>query len=1118
MLEVSRWLADQGLGHHAQAFAEHGIGGDILPELSDADLKELGLNLGDRKRLLKAIAMLDPEHARGRRERVEQPTAPAALRQAERRQLTVMFIDLVGSTELSAQLDPEDMGQVIRTYQGCCKEVVEGWGGQVAKYMGDGVLAYFGWPQAHEDEAERAVKAGLDLARGVARLGTPAGAGLEARVGIATGLVMVGESIGEGGAQEEAVVGETPNLAARLQALAAPGSVVISQATRRLVGGLFELDDLGPQRLRGFAEPVAAWRVGGEGRAEGRFEALHGQHLTPLVGREPELGILLERWAWAKDGDGQVVLLSGEPGIGKSRVIRTLRERLGDEPYTLLGHYCSPYHTNSVLHPVVDLLRRAAQLDRDDPPEEQLAKLEALLARSSDRVNEVLPLVAALLGVPSGDRWTVLPLTPEVQKRRTLEALVDQLAGLAAQQPVLALYDDVQWADPSTLELLELVIERAASLRVLVLITFRPEFSPPWGGEAHVTTMTMNRLGRRQGVAMVERIAGGKALPAEIVEQIVQRTDGIPLFVEELTKAVLESDLLRDTGDHFELAGLVPPLAIPSTLHDSLLARLDRLAPAKEVAQIGAVIGREFDHELLAAVAPLDAAQLQEALDQLLAAELIFRRGRPPEASYRFKHALVQDAAYQSLLRGKRQLLHTRIAAALEARPGATGSGEFQLLAHHYTQAGLVEKAVGYWLRAGRQATAQSANVEALAHLTKALKMLDLPAGADRDEKERVLQTTLGGILIATRGYGAREVEQAYARALQLCRRADDANEVFPVLRGLWSWHLVRAQFDRATGLAARLLELAENRRDDTHLLAAHRALGTTLFLTGRIAHAREHLERGVALHDPSRHGAYAALYGEDPGIACHLYAAWSDEWLGWRDRALRGMDQALALARQVSHPFSLAFALAFAARLHTQRREAEEAAERAAEAIELCQEQGIQQWLAYATITRGWALSAKGETEEGLALMRRGLDAWRGTGARDTAPFLAQLAEGCGGAGRVEEGLALLGEALAIVDGTGERFWEAELHRLRGELLARLPASGPAAVEVCLQQALGIARRQGARVWELRAATSLARLRRDQGRPAEAHDLLAPVYGWFSEGLDTADLQDAKALLDRLR
>ena len=733
-VDIAAWLRELGLERYEQAFRDNDIAPAVLPELTDQDLKDLGVSLGHRRLLLKAIQALANEQAG------DSPTEDiphgsphlAAYPGAERRQLTVLFVDLVGSTELSARLDPEDMGSVIRAYQECCAQVIGRWGGHIAKYMGDGVLAYFGWPKAHEDQAERAVRAGLEVVNGVATLETSTGTALAARAGIATGLVMVGELIGEGAAQEQAVVGETPNLAARLQAHAKPGSVVISQATRRLIGGLFELTDLGRRRLKGFAEPLSAWRVEGEGRAEGRFEALHGERLTPLVGREHELGILMERWAWARDGDGQVVLLSGEPGIGKSRVIRTLHERLRDELYTPLSHYCSPHHTNSALHPVIGLLERAARLDRAAPPEVQLAKLEAVLARSSDGPDEVVPLLAALLGVPTGERYPALTMTPEVQKRRTLLALLDQLEGLAARQPILALCEDAHWIDPSTLELLGLVIERIPQLRVLALITFRPEFQPPWTGYAHVTTLTMSRLGRRQGADLVARVSGGKPLPPEIVEQIVARTDGVPLFVEELTKTVLESGLLADAGDHYELTGPLPPLAIPTTLHDSLMARLDRLGPVKEVAQIGAVIGREFSYELLAAVAPMSANRLNDALEQLVNSELVFGRGTPPDAIYTFKHALVQDAAYQSLLKSKRQQLHARIVQVLEQRFPDVMDTKPELLAHHCVEGRLIEKAVAYWYRAGQQAIARSTLAEAAAHLAKGLEMLRVPAGGFR--------------------------------------------------------------------------------------------------------------------------------------------------------------------------------------------------------------------------------------------------------------------------------------------------------------------------------------------------------------------------------------------------
>jgi class 3 adenylate cyclase len=680
MLEVSRWLAEQGLGHYAHAFAENGIASDVLRELTDADLKELGFNLGDRKRLLKAIAALDPK---AKQDQVEtaQPTATAAVpREAERRQLTVLFCDLVGSTALSGHLDAETMREVITRYQNTVAGEITRFEGHVAKFMGDGVLAYFGWPRAHEDDAERAVRSGLALVQAVGGL-EAAGRPLAARIGIATGLVVVGDLVGDGAAQEEAVVGETPNLAARLQALAQPGAVVISQATRRLVGGLFELTDLGAQRLKGFAEPLAAWQVEGEGRAEGRFEALHGEWLTRLVGREHELGILLERWSWAKDGDGQVALLSGEPGIGKSRLTRSLIERLADESHTRLRYYCSPYHTNSALYPVTEQLERAAGLRVEDAAETRLDKLEAVLAEATENPAEVTPLIAALLSIPAGPRYPPVNLAPEAQKLRTFETLLGQVIGLAGRWPLLMVLEDAHWVDPTTSELFGLIIDRIQRLPVLLLITFRPEFTPPWTGYAHVTSLTLSRLGQRQGAEMVERLTGGKPLPARVLIQL--KTDGVPLFVEELTKTVLESGLLADAGDHYELSSPLPPLAIPATLHDSLMARLDRLVPVKEVPQIGAVIGREFSHELLAAVAHRPESELNAALDKLVAAELVFRRGTAPEATYSFKHALVQDAAYQSLLKSKRQQLHARIAQALEERPTDTGEVEPEVLARH---------------------------------------------------------------------------------------------------------------------------------------------------------------------------------------------------------------------------------------------------------------------------------------------------------------------------------------------------------------------------------------------------------------------------------------------------
>ena len=608
-----------------------------------------------------------------------------------------MFADLVGSTNLSERLDPEELGDVLRTYQNAVTAEVVRFEGHIAKYMGDGVLAYFGYPLAHEDDAERAIRAALGIVQSLCNLQPkPDHLTLEVRVGIATGGVVVGELIGGGEAQERSVVGETPNLAARLQSLARPNEVVISRSTRRLVGGLFDLADMGTQQVKGFAKTVRAWRVIGESQAESRFEALHSAALTPLVGREEELALLQRRWEEAREGEGQVVLLSGEPGIGKSRLTRALQQRLDEETYTRIIHYCSPYHTNSALRPIIDHLQRAARIDREDDDEQKLAKLEELLALSTEHPSGVTPLFAALLSIPTRERYPPLDLAPEEQMTRTLDALVAQVVGLAQRLPVLELFEDVHWIDPTSLELLERLIERVRSLPVLLVITFRPEFKPSWIGHPHVTSLTLNRLSRKSGRAMIDRLTAGKTLPTEVLNQIVAKTDGVPLFVEELTKNVLESGLLREEEEGYVLSGPLPPLAIPATLHDSLTARLDRLMPVKEVAQIGAAIGREFSYELLALVTPLRENELHDALARLEESELVFRRGTPPHATFTFKHALVQDAAYDSLLRSKRQQIHAAIARAVEKHFPEKATLQPEMLAHHYSEAGLPERAIEY--------------------------------------------------------------------------------------------------------------------------------------------------------------------------------------------------------------------------------------------------------------------------------------------------------------------------------------------------------------------------------------------------------------------------------------
>jgi class 3 adenylate cyclase/tetratricopeptide (TPR) repeat protein len=1110
-VDIAAWLRELGLERYEQAFQEGEIDREVLADLTDADLRELGIPVGPRRKLLKAISAL----AAG----TEPPSAREAKRsEAERRQLTVMFVDLVGSTELAARLDPEDLRDVMRAYQAACAEVIGRFEGHVAKYLGDGVLAYFGWPRAHEDDAERAVRAGLALAEAVGGLAAQPEARLQARVGIATGHVVVGDIVGEGASREEAVVGDVPNLAARLQALAEPGTVVIGHATRRLLGGLFQLEDLGPQRLKGFTEPLAAWRISGESPAEGRFEARHTAGLTPLVGRKEEIALLLRRWEQAREGEGQVVLLSGEPGIGKSRIVRELHARLEDEPHVRLLYQCSPHHATSPLHPLIEQLERAAGFARDDPPAARLDKLEALLARATERLEEAVPLIAAVLGVPVAERHALPEVTPQRQKQRTLEVLVDQLEGLAAAQPVLVTYEDVHWIDPTTQELLGLAIERIRRLQVLAIITFRPDFMPPWSSQPHVSTLALTRLGRRESSAMVDRVVGHKALPAEVSAQIVAKTDGVPLFVEELTKAVLESGVLKDTGEGYELSGPLPPLAIPSTLHDSLLARLDRLAPVKEVAQIGAAIGRKFSHALLAAVSPLPPADLSAALDQLLQSELIFRRGAPPEVTYFFKHALVQDAAYESLLKSKRRQLHARIARRLEGRFPGVAEAQPEVLAHHLTEAGLWEPAITSWDTAGRRAVARFANREAIGHFTRALELLEaLPEGEARERQELRLRVALTVPLIAVHGFGSPEVEGCASRAKELSDRLGDAEHRFAVARALWNSSLMRRPVPGTLALSAELLQLAQAADDPAQLAVAHRSRGYSLYIAGRFDPARDHLVRGIELADVVDAADRFRVYGEHPAMVCRAYAGEVMAIAGEVDLGAAMADEAVAVARRSANPHSVTWALAVAAKVRVFRREAEAVRARAEEAIGLAREHCLPQWLGLATSMRGWALAEAGDLNAGIAEMELGRGRWHGTGAalhstmRHGLLAAARLADG-----DLERGRADLRAAFAHLDRFGERYFEAELHRIEAAFRRREGAP-PEDVEAVLRRAMNVAEGQGARVWQLRAATDLARLWRDQGKRSETPDVLAPVYDWFTEGFDTADLKDAKALLEEL-
>lgn len=1080
-----------------------------------------------------------------------------ALPDAERRQLTVMFCDLVGSTQLSQQLDPEELRNVVQDYQSVCAKVISRFEGHIAQYLGDGLLVYFGYPQAHEDDAGRAVRAGLGITEAVeqlsARLQQSLGVDLSVRVGVHTGMVVVGE-IGEGDSREQLALGETPNLAARLEGLAPPNGVVVSADTYGLIEGYFNCQDMGKQSLKGITQTMEVYQVLHESAARSRFEVSALSGLTPLVGREKEVGLLLGLWEQALGEMGQVVLLSGEAGIGKSRLVQVFKEHVAGDPQAWLTEcQCSPYHQSSAFYPIIDLLERVVlQFERDDSEEDRLSKLEGFLVQYGFSLEDAMPLFTSLLSLPLPERYPPLTLMSEMQKGKTMEAILAALMKRSEQQPVLFVVEDLHWIDPSTLELISLLIDREPTTRILILLTYRPDFSPPWVMHGHLTLLALSRLSRRQIVDMVRKMAGGKALPSEVVEQVVSKTDGVPLFVEELTKMVMESGLLNEREDHYELSGPLPPLAIPTTLQDSLMARLDRLATVKEVAQLGATIGREFSYELLQAASVLGEESLGRELSRLVEAEIIYQRGLPPQAIYLFKHALIQEAAYQSLLKITRGEYHQRIAQVLEKKFPETVETQPELLAHHYTEADLIEEAIPYWYLAGQEAIKRSANLEAISHLSKGLELLkNLPEGAERVEQEINMQIVLGGSLMATKGYGVPEVEEAFSRARQLCQQIGETSQLFQALRGLCLFYLVQPELKAARELGEQCLRLAKSLRDPAFLIEAHRVLLPPLFCLGEFTLVQEHSAEGINLYELQQHRSLAFLYGVDPGVVCLSYGAWTLWVLGFPDQALDKIHAALKLAGKLSNPFSLGLALSFAGKLHQFCREVGATQEQAEAAIILSTEPGFAIWLAYGTVLSGWVLAEQGEIEEGVGQIRQGMAAWRDEEGDLFRPFfLGLLAEVYGKAVQTEEGLKLLTEALATVEVTSERWYEAELYRLKGELLLsrgdrepgsrgassftpapphlrtsaqntsappHLRTSTQSTPEECFHKAIEVARRQEAKSLELRAAMSLSRLWKSQGKKEEARKLLGEVYGWFTEGYDTKDLKEAKTLLEEL-
>ncbi len=1118
MQEITDWLAKLGLSRYVQLFDDNGIDFSVLPDITDQDLEKLGVLLGHRRKLLRAIANLKDLEMDSPAVAAAAPAAQRPLDSAERRRISVMFSDLVGSTALSTRMDPEDLREVISAYQKCVAETVRRFGGFVANYMGDGVLVYFGYPQAHEDDAAQAVRAGLELTAAVAGLQT--GALLQTRVGIATGLVVVGQLIGSGDAQERGVVGETPNLAARLQAIAQPNTVVMDEGTRRLIGNLFELKSLGARSLKGIAGRVRAWSALGTSSVQSRFEALHASSLTALVGRDEEAKLLMRCWSKAKAGEGQVVLLSGEAGIGKSRLTIALMERLARESHTPLSYFCSPQHTDSALYPIIGQIQRAAGLARDDTPQAKLNKLDVMLAQTSTS-KEDAPLFAEMLSLANDGRYPALELTPQQRRQRTMEALVSQIEALTLENPVLMIFEDAHWTDPTSLEVLGRMVDRIANLRALLIVTCRPEFEPPWIGQAHVTALAVNRLAQRDVAAMIERVGGDKSIPASVRQDIIERTDGIPLFVEEMTKAVLEAE---SESDARRTAGAVPSpaLAVPASLHASLMARLDRVGPAKEVAQIGAAIGREFSHTLLVLVVGWPEAMLGSALDRLLAAGLLFRDGVPPHATYAFKHALVQDAAYGTLLREVRRALHARIAESLESQFSEIADNQPELLARHCTEAGLIEKAARLWGKAGQRSLARSALVEAAEQLTRALAQIAALPNTAALRGERIKhQVALITALIPVKGYAAPETKAAVERARLLIEQAEALGEppedpliLFSVLFGSWTANIAAFNGDVVRELAAQFMALAEKQGATGPLMDGHLMMGVSWLFTGDIAEGRTHLDRAIALYDPMR----GRPIGLDARVASLSRRSWALWLLGYANSALADAKDALAQARQIGQAATLLFALPHALLLHVLCGNHAAGYATADELAALADEKGALFWKSCATSTRGCLDILTGEASDAVRMISSGIATWRSTGATVWLPmYLSYLARAYAALGKSDDARRCIGEAMTAVETTKERWWEAEVNRVAGEVALMSGESDPAQAEAHFERALAVARKQQAKSLELRAAMSLARLRRDQGKRDDARALLAPVYGWFTEGFDTLDVRDAKALLDAL-
>ena len=1131
MSNLEQWLELHALGKYTEVFAENDVGFDVLPHLTEEHLKELGVSLGDRLRLLKALDTLDTLDTTGATA-AHAPTPPeqtggsaAPTGKAERRQLTVMFCDLVGSTELSSKLDPEDMREVISSFQNACRTAIQHYGGFIARYMGDGMLVYFGYPRAHEDDAERAVRAGLAIVDAMTELNAGIGkrheAELAVRVGVATGPVVVGDIVGEGAAEEAAVVGETPNLAARLQSVAEPDQVVIASATHKLLESSFEYEDLGAHELKGIDHPVQTWRALRARDIHSRYEAKRGEgSSTPLVGRQEELGLLVRSWETSKQGHGQAILIQGEAGIGKSRLIEALREHVAGDDYVWVAHRCSPYHANSTLYPIVEHLKRALGWSAEDSAEEKLGKLESALAGQSLPLPEVIPLYAELLSLPLPDgRYAPSDLNPRQKREATLDAVAAWLLEMAERTPVLNVWEDLHWADPTTLELLELYLEQSPTVSMMNLLTYRAEFVPTWSMRSHMIPVTLNRLERPEVEALIGYRASGKQIPPEVIEHIVAKADGVPLYVEELTKTILESEFLREEEDRYALSGELSEISIPATLQDSLMARLDRLPTLREVAQMGAVLGREFAYEMLRAVVRLDEPQLQSGLEQLVADELLYQRGRLPRSKYIFKHALIQDAAYQSLLKRTRQQCHRRVAELLEERFRETVESHPELVAHHYAEGAEPVRAIAYWRKAGERARAVAANLEAIAYFTKGIETLEqLPDNEERARQELSLQLSLGHANIVAKGHGSIGAETAYSRAMALSEQLGDVSDLVPALFGLWRSYVVARSLEETDNVALQLRRIAEQKQETELHVVANYTSGYTALCMGKPRDARACLEKSIALYLPNQHRSNIYRAAQDPGVACRGYLAIAEWLLGNPDRARSLIEESVALAEELDDRFSLAYALCYVGAVVSEAcaADTDTLVERG---LEIATEDGYNLWEVYGGVQRANLHFEELGSDSALAELSDSIDAILNIGVYLNTPyFMTLLARAYQRAGRIAQGLQVLDDAQQSIGARGENWWEAEIHRLRGEILLSRSPDDAIDAKACFHQALEISRKQEARSLELRAATSLARLTQRRGNHDDAHRMLDDCYARFTEGFETGDLRDAKELLDAMK